>query len=236
LHVMRSQLNSGIEQLNAFEKVQIARRDEYQQVKTDKRINLTSRQLLQLNKRYKALRATIDKAFKNPNGVGLASEFEKSQLASFKQLKTDFKALNENSHYLQRLRRVEGVLKWALSQRYYERKKEVSKNLAILDGKIKQTRNQLKAAKLAFRSTPKSFNGFDKKVASLRIQYQLQLKRLDVVYQKQREKVGGIVKLDIKKRQKLVMDYQLQARLAAARLFDETSNKHRVVAGAEVRQ
>ena len=236
LHVMRSQLNSGIEQLNAFEKVQIARRDEYQQVKTDKRINLTSRQLLQLNKRYKALRATIDKAFKNPNGVGLASEFEKSQLASFKQLKTDFKALNENRHYLQRLRRVEGVLKWALSQRYYERKKEVSKNLAILDGKIKQTRNQLKAAKLAFRSTPKSFNGFDKKVASLRIQYQLQLKRLDVVYQKQREKVGGIVKLDIKKRQKLVMDYQLQARLAAARLFDETSNKHRVVAGAEVRQ
>ncbi len=236
LHVMRSQLNSGIEQLAAFEKVQITRRDEYQQVKNDKRINLTSRQLLKLNKRYKTLRATVDKAFKNPSGVGLASEFEKNQLASFKQLNTDFKALDENGHYLQRLRRVEGVLKWALSQRYYERKKEVSKNLAILDGKIKQTRRQLKAAKLAFRSTPKSFNGFDKKVARLRTKYQQQLKRLDIVYQKQREKVGGIVKLDIKKRQKVVMDYQLQARLAAARLFDETSNKHRVVAGAEVRQ
>ncbi len=236
LHVMRSQLKTGIEQLDAFAQVQVARRDEYRQVQDDKRINLTSRKLLKLNKRYKSLRKTIDKAFKNPNGVGLASEYEKNQLASFKQLKSDFKSLEKHGHYLQRLRRVEGVLKWALSQRYYERKKEVSKNLAILDSKIKQTSHQLKAAKLAYRSAPKSFNGFDKKASRLRGKYQQQLKRLNVVYEKQREKVGGIVKVDIKKRQEVVMDYQLQARLAAARLFDETSNKHRIVAGAEVRQ
>jgi len=48
--------------------------------------------------------------------------------------------------------------------------------------------------------------------------------------------VGGIVKADIKTRQERVMDYQLQARLAAARLFDETSNKVRSVATGEVRQ
>ncbi len=236
LHVMRSQLKSGIEQLSAFDQLQNTRQDEYLKIKNDKRINLTSRKLLKLNKRYKSLQNKISKAFNNPNGVGLASEYEKSQLARFNELKSDFNRLDGHSHYLQRLRRVEGVLKWSLSQRYYERKKEVSKNLAILDGKIKKTQNQLKAAKLAFRFSPKSFRGFDKKVTRLRNKYKSQLTRLDVVYQKQREKVGGIVKLDIKERQKLVMDYQLQARLAAARLFDETSNKHRVAAGTEFRQ
>jgi len=236
LHVMRSQLKSGIEQLSAFNQLQVTRQNEYLNIKNDKRINLTSRKLLKLNKRYKSLQDKISKAFKNPSGIGLASENEKNQLASFNQLKSDFKKLDGNLHYLQRLRRVEGVLKWSLSQRYSERKKEVSKNLAILDGKIKKTKNQLKASKLAYRFSPQSFKGFGKKVARLRNKYKAQLKRLEVVYQKQREKVGGIVKLDIKERQKLVMDYQLQARLAAARLFDETSNKHRVAAGTEFRQ
>ncbi len=231
LHVMRSQLSSGIAQLDAFTQVQQTRRDEYEKIKNDQRINTTSRTLLKLNKRYKTLRAKIDKAFKNPNGVGLASAFEKDQLASFKKLQTTLKSIDENSHYVQRLHRVEGVLKWALSERYLKRKNQVTQNLAILDKKIKTTTQQLKAAKLAYRSAPKGYIGFDKKVAKLRAKYQRQLGRLDVVYQQQREKVGGIVKIDIKKRQKLVMDYQLQARLAAARLFDETSNKQRVVAG-----
>jgi hypothetical protein len=236
LHVMRSQLKSGIEQLDAFSQVQTTRAEEYFKIKNDKRINLTSRQLLNINKRYTSLQAKANKAFKNPSGIGFASELEKLQLVSFKELKSGFKTLDEQTHYLQRLRRVEGVLKWSLAQRYEERKKEVSKNLAILDKKIKQTRNQLNSAKLSFRSSPKSFKGFDKRVTKLANKYKNQLTRLDVVYQQQREKVGGIVKLDIKERQKLVMDYQLQARLASARLFDETSNKHRVAAGSEFRQ
>ncbi len=236
LHVMRSQLSSGIAQLDAFSQVQKTRRDEYQKIKNDKRINTTSRTLLTLNKRYKALRAKINKAFKNPNGVGLASDFEKDQLASFKKLHSRLTAIDENTHYEQRLRRVEGVWKWTLSERYLKRKKQVTRNLAILDKKVKETAQQLKASKLAYRSAPKGYVGFDKKVNKLRSKYKRQLSRLDVVYQQQREKVGGIVKLDIKKRQKLVMDYQLQARLAAARLFDETSNKQRVVAGAGVKQ
>ena len=68
------------------------------------------------------------------------------------------------------------------------------------------------------------------------MKYEKQLSKLELVYQEQREKVGGIVKADIKVRQDRVMDYQLQARLAAARLFDETSNKVRSVATGEVRQ
>ncbi len=236
LHVMRSQLNSGMEQLNAFAQVQTTRTEDYLKIKSDKRIKLTSRKLQKISKRYKSLKALASKAFKNPSGIGFASEQEKTQLTSFNELKSGFNSLDEQAHYLQRLRRVEGVLKWSLSQRYEKRKKEVTKSLAILDGKVKETRAQLKAAKLAFIWAPKSFKGFDKRVAKLSKKYQSQLNRLDVVYQKQREKVGSIVKLDIKERQKLVVDYQLQARLAAARLFDETSNKHRVAVGTEFRQ
>ena len=58
--------------------------------------------------------------------------------------------------------------------------------------------------------------------------------KLEKVYNKQRERVGSIVKTDIKKRQERVMNYQLQARLAAARLFDETSNKKRQMASDQI--
>ena len=182
----------------------------------------------------------INKAYKNPDGSGLASEPEKDQLASFKDVSKQINELSKRSSlieasYRDRLRRVEGVLKWTLSDRYNERKKKVSQNLALLEDKIRQTKKQFKAAQYAYQVAPKTFNGFKQKIQILDQTYQQQLAKLDKVYYKQREKVGSIVKVDIKKRQQRVMDYQLQARLAAARLFDETSNKQRIVTG-EVRQ
>jgi hypothetical protein len=128
------------------------------------------------------------------------------------------------------------VLKWSLAERYSERKKKVSNSLALLKQAMQKTTDQLDAAKFAFQVAPKSYQGFDKRIAKLKSKYQKELKKLDIVYHKQRERVGGIVKTDIKARQDRVMDYQLQARLAAARLFDETSNKVRSVATGEVRQ
>lgn len=240
LHVMRSQLNFAIDELKALDQTADIRKDEFQIIKKEGTVSKHRKTLSSLQSRYKKLLAKINKAFKNPDGSGLASESEKEQLASFKQVA---KQISDLSHrisvgeksYRDRLRRVEGVLKWTLAERYSERKKQVSQNLAILENKIRQANKQFKAAQYAYQVAPKGFNGFKQKIKSLNETYEKQLAKLDRVYYLQREKVGSIVKNDIKKRQQRVMDYQLQARLAAARLFDETSNKQRIVTG-EVRQ
>ena len=241
LHVMRYKLNEAIDQLDAFKITAETRSEEYQDVKRERLVINHSKHLAKLKKRYKSLNARIKKAFNNPAGHGLASDTEKQQLTSFIDVSKsivnlDKKQSIKSEHYEKRLRRVEGVLKWNLSSRYFERKKQVSKSLASLQREIKRTTDQLDAAKFAYQVAPKSYKGFDRKIAKLKSKYQKELKKLDVVYHKQRERVGGIVKADIKTRQNRVMDYQLQARLAAARLFDETSNKVRSVATGEVRQ
>ena len=240
LHVMRAQLRSKVKDLAAFSTTVDTRKKEYDIIKKEAQVRKHQAHLTKLKKRYQNLLVRINKAFKNPNGFGLASQSEKDQLASFKQVSKQINQLAQtysknNTAYKDRLRRVEGVLKWTLAQRYSERKRQVSQNLALLENKIREADKQFKAAKYAYQVAPKGFKGFNQKIKNLNKTYKKQLVKLDKVYYKQREKVGGIVKHDIKKRQERVMGYQLQARLAAARLFDETSNKQRVVTG-EVRQ
>jgi len=235
LHAMRYQLTTSLEHLSAFKDVSETRAREYNKIKKDDRIKLTHRQLKGFEKRYKKLIKKVNKAFKNPDGRGLASASEKEQLQAFKGVTEKITNLKEltnfkSVHYKQRLRRVDGVLKWALSERYTKRKKQVSASLAALNNKLRDAKAQHKAAKLAYISAPKAFKGFNWKISKLEKKYAAELVSLGKVYQKQREKVGSIVKDDINDRQRRVMDYQLQARLAAARLFDETSNKERVVA------
>lgn len=240
LHVMRYQLKSAMEQLAALDITADARKAEYLIVKKEAQVSKHKAHLAGLQARYKKLLSSINKAFKDPDGSGLASQSEKDQLASFTQVTQHINRVaarfpqNEQA-YKDRLRRVEGVLKWTLSERYSERKRQVSQNLALLEEKIIQANKQFDATQYAFQVAPNSFNGFKQKINKLNKTYQTQLTKLDKVYYQQREKVGSIVKIDIKKRQERVMDYQMQARLAAARLFDETSNKQRIVTG-EVRQ
>ena len=241
LHVMRYKLNEAINQLDAFSITTKAREIEFNEVKNENLIVSHSRHLAKLKNRYTKLNKRIKSAFSNPAGHGLASDIEQDQLKSFVNVSSRINSLSkkksiEEYSYQQRLNRVEGVLKWSLSERYSERKAQVSKNLALLQFSIKKASDQLEAAKFAYQVAPKSYKGFDTKIAKLRLKYEKQLSKLELVYQEQREKVGGIVKADIKVRQDRVMDYQLQARLAAARLFDETSNKVRSVATGEVRQ
>lgn len=240
LHVMRNQLQSAMADLSALDTTADIRKKEFLIIKKEAQVSKHQAQLSALQQRYKKLLYRINKAFKDPDGSGLASQSENDQLASFtdvtKQINNLAKRSSQNEQsYKDRLRRVEGVLKWTLSERYNERKRQVSSSLALLEEKIRQANKQFKAAQYAYAVAPNSFSGFKQRIHKLKKTYQRQLTKLDKVYYQQREKVGSIVKIDIKKRQERVMDYQMQARLAAARLFDETSNNQRIVTG-EVRQ
>ena len=239
LHVMRSQLNKAVHELDAFTLTANERQKEYKAIKSENLVGKKKKHLKDLTSRYKKLLAKINKAFKNPDGSGLASDSEKQQLTQFENVSTTIKSLKrdelfKDKHYLKRLKRVKGVLAWELSERYTARKKQVSANLAILESQITKTKKQLAASEFAYKVAPKTFQGFENKNNRLKTKYQKQLAKLEKVYSKQRERVGSIVKVDIKKRQERVMNYQLQARLAAARLFDETSNKKRQMASDQI--
>ena len=239
LHVMRHKVLQSLYDLEAFEDTLATRKTEYQALKADNAISARDTRYRDMDKRYKTMLRSINKAFNNPDGTGLASEHEKEQLSSFKDVNARIKKLagskvmeskRDRTEYQDRLRRVEGVLKWQLSERYAERKRQVSSQLAVLEEALRTAKNRLASARAAYDAAPEAFAQYPQRIAQLRAKYQNQLTKLDKIYQRQRFAVGTIVKEDIKQRQARILDYQLQARLAAARLFDETSNKARSLA------
>lgn len=239
LHVMRHKLTQSLEDLTAFEQTVKTRRSEYGKIKKDKTLTVNTKRYQSFDKRYKKLLSSISKAFNNPDGSGLASDEEKEQLTSFKSVKQQIANLagtkvmeskRAQKHYHDRLRRVKGILSWQLSERYADRKRQVSSQLGTLEAELRLAKKRLAATKAAFRTAPDTFKRYPQRIAKLKAKYQKQLAKLDKVYNRQRYAVGAIVKQDIKQRQARIVNYQLQARLAAARLFDETSNKARSLA------
>lgn len=236
LHVMRNKLSTALADLDAFKTTKETRQQEYRKIVQQNTMNSLTSRLNKLRSRYQALQKKIRQAFGKPDGSGLATNDEKRFLAMFKQVNERLNALDENQHYQQRLRRVKGLLAWNLSERYAARKENIAENLAGLKQQMRSIEKQIKATQYAYRVAPQSYQGFNAKIATLKKKYTRQLAKLEKTYRKQRERVGSIVKADIKKRQEKVVEYQLQARLASARLFDETSNKSRNDAVAEVKQ
>lgn len=239
LHVMRHKLTKSLAELDAFEQTAATRKSEYGEIKKANTISKQDKRYKSYDKRYKDLLRKIDRAFNNPDGSGLASDVEKQQIANFKTVKQKITKLKGSKvmeskrvqkHYQDRLRRVKGVLMWDLSERYADRKRQVSSRLAALESELRKSKKRLAGTKAAFKSAPDAFKKYPQRIAKLRTKYKNQLAKLDRVYNRQRYAVGSIVKQDIKQRQARILDYQLQARLAAARLFDETSNKARSMA------
>ena len=239
VHAMRQQLKKALDDLSSFDVVLGTREAEYKDLTKQKLLTASRVKEAAFKKQYQALLIKADRAFKNPDGSGLASENEKAQLKSFGHVARLVSKLNQNKlsqnkqfsgeQYEQRLRRVKGILMWQLSQRYADRKKQVSKRLVTLENELRKLKQRLGAANAAYVDAPKSFSGLPKQVNQLRKKITTQLARVEKVYQQQRRAVGGIVSEDIKQRQNRVRHYQLQARLASARLFDETSNQSRHV-------
>ncbi len=231
LHVIGKQLRDALKEIDTFKQTVVTRKADLNDIKTSNALSEGREKLKQYQQRYRHLLRKIDRAFGAPDGSGLASEEEKQQLALFKDVKSKISKLGKSASpsYQKRLRRVEGVLKWSLAERYAERKKQVSSNLAVLENAIRTAKRQIALSHQAYKDAPNAYVGFDRKLKDLEQQHKDQLTKLNRVYEKQLAKVGGIVKKDIQKRQARVTNYALQARLAAARLYDETSNQHRVV-------
>ncbi|WP_396589320.1 hypothetical protein [Bermanella sp. R86510] len=236
LHVMRERLKASLLDIEAFSVIRETRQEEYQALVKEQTLQNLNERLRQLTSRYRVLKNKIESAFGKSDGSGLASNEEKEMLALFKTVNARIQNLNNADHYQARLRRVQGILAWNLSQRYAERKKFIAENLAGLERNMRKIEKQIDATRYAYNVAPQSYQGYSRNLAQLKKKYQNQLAKLDKVYQKQRNRVGSIVKTDIKQRQQKVLELQRQARLASARLFDETSNQQRDTSVAEVGQ
>lgn len=234
LNGMRQQLAERLQDMDAFSSALVVRKSEYKTLVDNDVIAKKTAQLASFENRYRNLLKEMSAAFKNVDGTGLASPDEKNQLALFNSVAEHVKkargsrGFNEDD-YQQRLRRVKGVLMWELGERYTARKEAVSKNLAFLEDQLRTARKQIVATRLAYEDAPQAFEGFDLRIANAKKDIQSKLLKTDRLMTSQKQVLYALVKTDITKRQAQVAYYAQQARLAAARLFDETSNQsHRI--------
>ncbi|MCP5326582.1 MAG: hypothetical protein H7A09_09715 [Oceanospirillaceae bacterium] len=241
LNGMRQELTSRLSDMDAFSETIAIRKKEYKTLVDDNVIAKKTAQLASFETRYRDLLKEMSAAFKNIDGTGLASPDEKNQLALFNSVSARIKksrgsrGFNEKD-YQQRLRRVKGVLMWELGERYTARKDAVSKNLAFLEDQLRTARKQIVATRLAYEDAPQAFEGFDLRIANAKKDIQSKLLKNDKLMTSQKQVMYALVNNDITRRQAQVAYYAQQARLAAARLFDETSNQKTRVAVTGVSQ
>lgn len=241
LNGMRQQLNGRLQDLDAFADALQTRKKEYKLLADSDVVNKKIAQLASFENRYKALLKQMSSAFKNIDGTGLASPDEKTQLAMFDSVASRVKKAKgsrgfNQDEYAQRLRRVKGVLMWELAERYTARKESISKNLTVLEEQLRIARKQIVATRLAYEDAPQSFQGFDQRLLVSRQEIKDKLAKTDRLMASQKQVMYALVKTDITRRQAQVAYYAQQARLAAARLFDETSNQTRRIAVTGVSQ
>ena len=235
MYSMSQQVKQEKATLSAFKETVETRQREYQTLKDDNTISDLSARQKTLNAQYKALNEKIQKAMSDKSGIDLATESEHTNLKSIKSSKNHISNLANNKllltgNYQERLRRVNGLIKWNLSERYFKRSEKIKLAKTALKNEIDRLDDQLKASSYAMRVAPKSFKGFANRIHVLEVKLENKLAKINRLYEQQKQVFAQIVNSDIQSRQDRVRGYQLQARLASARLFDETSNKQRLVA------
>lgn len=235
MYSMSQQVKQEKTTLLAFMQTVETRKNEYQVLKENNTLSKLNARHKALNAQYKALDEKIKKALGDKSGIDLATQSEQKNLQSITASKNHIVELADSkllqtSNYQERLRRVNGLIKWNLAERYFKRSEKIKLAKTALKNEIDRLDDQLKASKYAMRVAPNSFNGFASRIQGLEAKLDKKLANINRLYEQQKQVFAQIVNEDIQSRQDRVRGYQLQARLASARLFDETSNKQRLVA------
>lgn len=231
LNSIKHQLKTKKETLRAFSLMIDDRSKEYMDVKNNNVFITLTDQSKHLKGQYSSIMEKIDHALANKSGVGLATLKEKKIIKNIDEIKSLISHVSKYSNadkYTQRLTRVQGIIKWHLQNQFFERSKKLLAYKKEMSEIINSLNRQMLASQNAIESAPDGFLGFKEKILVLTEEINKKLDRAKNLYTKQKNVISNIVKHDIKARQNRVLGFQLQARLASARLYDETSNKQRL--------
>ena len=184
--------------------------------------------LAALRQRHDALAAELQRAEADPSGAAFFDAHEGELLARLASARALADALGDGPEAQaarERLRRVEGAMRWRLAGQQPQRLWQAKKSIAGIEERIDTARRVEAALAQAERDEPRRFEAFAARIAELNQRVAALAPRVAALSAEQQAQIQALALAELQRQKARLGDYATQARFAVAQLQDQAYAK-----------
>jgi len=224
---LRRKLVEWLSGMDAYEEMVAVRRDHYEPLLPD--IDTEFRELdskLRLRtEQHKMLVRRRDDLLTTPRPEFLATPEERRLLDRLEAIESQLRAggATADSHTMQRLARLKGVLVWRLETEYHERLTKFDQNLRDLDEAMAVVQAKYEHYVRVRQAATHSYVGYDKPIDRLRVHSAKAIERIDRLMARQGHLLETVAVDELMARRNRLENYGDKARFALADSYDRAT-------------
>lgn len=230
LEFLQANLQGWATSLGAFKEMIEARRARYAEQLPRAQAALQAVDVEGMRQRRDRLSAQLEEARTSGNPLAIATARELEQWDKLKSIGERLTDIEEDTPGVRAARSkyqlLSGTLLWQVNDRYPQRLWEARKRLQELDAEIKQTGESQASLRKAIVDAPKTFEGFDSRLASLRAEILRMQPQVDFALNDQSLFLQQIAISELERRKTILGGYRSQARFALAQTWDQAAAKN----------
>jgi hypothetical protein len=180
-----------------------------------------------LRARLQALRAVLERAETEGDGLALATGAEQEQWDRLHELGERIEALGAHPAVEEartRQRFLQGVLHWELQAAVPARRWEVEKGLREVEGALEETGTRLEALERAKAEAPAGFEGYADRIAAAHGRIEALRPAVAEALADQEERIEALAIEALHAGQRRLKTYAVQARFSLARIYDRVAS------------
>lgn len=224
LRSQQQRLEDWTADMSAYSDILATRRYAYESRLPQVQSRLQGMDWRALENRVQDYAARVDAIAVKQDAVALASGDERQKLQRIEQLEMRLASLPhtpELDRQRLRLHVLKGLVQWQIDGNYAPRLWEARKGINALKQGLGDTMAQRSLLALAQTEAPKSFEGYDARIAALRTRITGLQQRLGTAVLHHERYLQSLVRAELDRHKQELQTYRVEARYALARLLDE---------------
>lgn len=171
------------------------------------------------------LASVIERVERDGDAEALANDKEREQLRRLAAMrKTIERGAATDPDAAERVRVLQGLMTWDLSQSYPDRLWQVKKSLAELDRMLDDARSWREAIARSRDTVPREFDAFEARIRDLEPRIRALQQRARDLARAQSEYLGSLAVSELTAQRERIVTYLTQVRFAVAQIYDQSSD------------
>lgn len=224
LRSQQQQLDAWLGDMSAYTDMLTTRRYAYESHLPQVQGRLQGMDWRALQAKVDGYAGRVDAIAVRQDAIALASGNEQRQLQQIEQLEARlarWPQARELDQQRLRVRVLKGLLQWEIEEHYAPRLWEARKGVNGLRQELSDAMAQRSLLALAQVEAPKSFEGYDVRIAALHTRIAALQQRLAAAVMHHERYLQSLVQAELSHHKRELQNYRLEARYALARLLDE---------------
>lgn len=230
LGYLKQLLQTWLDNIGLYYDMVDARRLAYEQRAPLVRKRLEEQEVSALQQRWQHYNTIVQNERGNNDPLNLATGKEKQQWQTLQKAQKKLTSLPAEPRFQKmqdKARWLQGILYWQIQSDYKARLREAEKQLNELGILISEASGNHQQVADALSDVKEGFEGFDKRIETLRKRILTLMPRLDIARENASGHLQQLALKELETRRKRLASYRLQARYALARSYDQVVQQHR---------